>query len=68
MNEATRALPRVTYDRREYFVNARWREFSSVCCPPETTEFVPLDSAKGRRLRIAYLFQRKAPGHADLLS
>ena len=42
MEEATvRALPRVKYGNREYFVDERLREFRSVSHPPEAIEFVP---------------------------
>ena len=54
-----RALPRVRYGNREYFVDERLREFRSVSYPPESIEFVPFDSPKGRKIRVAWLFVRR---------
>ena len=60
-----RALPRVRYGNREYFVDERLREFRSVSYLPQTIEFVPFDSVKGRRIRGARMFERFAPPHAN---
>jgi hypothetical protein len=50
-----RALPRVRYGNREYFVDERLQEFRSVSYAPQTIEFVPFESAKGRRMRAEML-------------
>ncbi len=56
METATvRALPSVRYDGREWFVDHRLREFRSVSYPPESIEFVPFDSEKGRRMRATLM-------------
>ena len=62
---ALRALPRVRYGNREYSVDARLREFRSMSYPPETIEFVPFDSVKGRRMRGRLPSEGTAPPHAN---
>lgn len=53
-----RALPRVKYGNREYFVDERLCQFRSVSYPPQAIEFVPFDSPKGRKIRLVYWFER----------
>jgi hypothetical protein len=66
MEEAgIRALPRVKYGNREYFVDERLGEFRSVSYPPQTIEFVPFDSPKGRKIQVAYLFEKKTQPNAN---
>lgn len=66
--QTPRALPKVKYGNREYVVDERLREFRSVSHPPETIEFVPFDSPKGRKIRVAWLFVRDEPaGHPSRL-
>jgi hypothetical protein len=61
MEEAgVRALPRVKYGNREYFVDERLCQFRSVSYPPEHIEFVPFDSSKGRKIKLVYLFERSS--------
>lgn len=51
MRETTvRALPRIRYRNREYYLDIRLREFRSISYPPETIDFVPFSSPKGRRM------------------
>jgi hypothetical protein len=49
-----RALPRVRYGKREYLVDERLQEFRSVSYPPQSIEFVPFDSPKGRKIQAAW--------------
>lgn len=56
-----RALPRVRYGKREYFVDERLGEFRSISYPPQAIEFVPFDSPKGRKIQAAWLSVRNGP-------